>query len=77
MVEPAMLSRFQKFLLGTPFGRRPLRPGGRTQPCASVRRRVTSAAMDSAAEPQNGSTSRVVLMGRYCRTNGASARWLP
>jgi hypothetical protein len=27
--------------------------------------------------PQNGSTSRVVLMGRDCRINGASARWLP
>ena len=34
-------------------------------------------AMDSAAEPQNSSTSRVALMGRYCRINGASARWLP
>jgi len=44
---------------------------------ASVRRRVTPAAMDNAAEPQNGSTSRVVLLGRYCRINGASARWRP
>ncbi len=33
--------------------------------------------MDNAAEPQNGSTSRVVLMGRYCRISGASARLLP
>ena len=39
---------------------------------ASVLRRVTSA-----VEPQNGSTSRVVRMGRYCRINGASARLLP
>jgi len=34
-------------------------------------------AMDNAAEPQNGSTSRVVLTGRYCRINGDSARLLP
>ena len=25
----------------------------------------------------NGSTSRVVVIGRYCRLNGASARLLP
>jgi hypothetical protein len=33
--------------------------------------------MDTAAEPQNGSTSRVMLAGKYRRTNGASARLLP
>jgi hypothetical protein len=43
----------------------------------SLARPRAAVAMDSAAEPQNGSTSRVVLIGRYCRINGASARLLP
>ena len=43
----------------------------------SLARPRAAVAMDSAAEPQNGSTSRVVLTGRYCRINGASARLLP
>ena len=35
------------------------------------------AAMDTAAEPQNGSTSRVMPAGKYRRINAASARLLP
>jgi hypothetical protein len=33
--------------------------------------------MDTAAEPQNGSTNRVILAGKYRRINEASARLLP
>ena len=43
----------------------------------SLARPRAAAARDTAAEPQNGSTSRVRLAGRYCRINAASARLLP
>ena len=43
----------------------------------SFARPRAAVALDRAAEPQNGSTSRVVLTGRYCRINDASARLLP
>jgi hypothetical protein len=67
----------QNLLLETRFGTDPPDPADEHSRRASARRHVTTAAMENAAEPQNGSTRRVVLMGRYCRINGASARWLP